>query len=233
MTVQQSGFLNPAKAFGRVFKINDRVTLGIPSGTYAGIYPSRVEDFSPQSLTLSGPTFREARISLPVGSETMVAKVEEKGVFEFNGRVAEVHQDPLYQIVVEIAPGEQVRLNNRRAFVRLECRLPIEFQITQEGDLRVGTKQKTLTKNLSGNGVCLVLQQPLLAGTQLEMYLALPDSQVPIYIMGEVVRIRALEEDSKMPNHEVGIRFTQIRLPDQDRIVGYIFAQERQTARKS
>ena len=104
----------------------------------------------------------------------------------------------------------------RRRFVRLENSLPLMYWISP-----ATVPQATLTRNLSGGGICLYVTERLLPGTNLEVQFTLPGQQGPMTFTAEVVWCDQPAPDAPSGQVMAGIRFTQITPHDRDRIIRY------------
>ena len=223
------------KFLGWVIKPNTRISLKIPDGNFAGIYPTRVEDYTPSTMTVAGPDYKGALVPLTVGMKVVVNTVADNGVYECNAQTADVVREPLYQVVLEIPAEEPIRHLQRRQFVRVDYHFAVEYQILSDGaepDKKSQPKKRSYSKNISGNGICLIMDERVPKGTVMDMYLPLFPEKPPIYVMGEVVRSDE-PPDGHRKDFDVGIRFVQIRLVDQDRIVKFVFDLERQKVRQA
>ena len=227
--------INREHFLNRVLQVNSRATLRILEGRHAGSYTVRVEDIYSDSVMLSGPFYKNLPVMLETGAAIAVDMLSESGVYEFEGWVQNIERTPIYTFTASVPPGESISLNQRRAFVRLECRIPLQYQrmIQRAGEDAVpGKKHKVETYNISGGGICLLLEEPLEVGVQLDLELSLLPDKPPLMILGEVVRTRRLPADQGPKQFEIGIAYIQIRQIDQDRIVKFVFEQERKTVRQ-
>ncbi len=80
-------------------------------------------------------------------------------------------------------------------------------------DLNSGKAHRALTKDIGGNGVCLVTEDEMATGTPLAVQITLPDRPAPIAFLGDVVWSILLMEASQYsarPPVETGIRFVSI-----------------------
>jgi c-di-GMP-binding flagellar brake protein YcgR len=224
---------DPDQAIGGLIQVNQKITVQIHRGNHAGVYPSRIEDIRGNNLVIAGPTYRDGRVPLHVNDSISVLRQMEQGIFEFSVIIKNIRTDHLYQAEVFIPKGEKIKQVNRRGFLRYKLDLPVEFQVSTDEEKGQRHRIKTVSKDLSGSGVCIYLDRDLEAGTPLDIYLTLPQSRIPMYLEGEVVRKMVVDEDKKNPRLEMGIRFTRIRQVDQDKIVKLIFDLERQVARQN
>jgi len=92
-------------------------------------------------------------------------------------------------------------------------------------------REQAFCRNISGNGICLILDRTLEKGARLDLFIHLYEKRPPMYIMGEVVRANPTKLESGEEVVETGIQFMEIRQVDQDRIVKFIFDRERRMAK--
>ncbi len=108
---------------------------------------------------------------------------------------------------------------DRRQFTRVSSRLTIAFTV---GGSK--TRQRALTQDLGGAGVCLVTEVRLRPGDRMNAQLTLPDRDQPIAFTGAVVWVEPSFEGRKSyqdPVVRVGVRFVKIDSKDCLTIVHY------------
>lgn len=90
--------------------------------------------------------------------------------------------------------------------------------------LKTGKVRRTLTKDISGGGVCIVGEEHWEPGTAVEMELRLPDRDAPITCRGEVVWRREVGRRSRRSATapvEIGMKFVVIDPKDQKTLLQY------------
>ncbi|HEY5585377.1 MAG TPA: flagellar brake protein [Ruminiclostridium sp.] len=92
-----------------------------------------------------------------------------------------------------------------------------EFSKTDEADLKTA-----YTKNISGSGLCLVLDQPLEAGSTLDITINLDDTAL-IKVSAQV--IRSITAPNK--KYEVGMHYVKITPRDLEILTKFIFQKQR------
>ena len=122
----------------------------------------------------------------------------------------------------------------RRDYFRFKCTLPIEYRKVDYSCLQVQKDEnpfnKSLTKNLSGGGVCIFLNESIDIHQLVECRIKLEDNKV-ISFLGRIIRIRKLEQAGKY-QYETGVAFEIIENNDKEAIIKYIFKQERKLRSK-
>ena len=99
-------------------------------------------------------------------------------------------------------------MEERRGFVRLPARLDVTYAV-----LPSGLVQRTRSKDLSGGGLRLLMEQPLPAGSTLQLAVALPDREPPVNLTGEVVwseESHLIGRSDRTRAVEVGVRAAEI-----------------------
>lgn len=111
-------------------------------------------------------------------------------------------------------------MEERRQFVRLDTRLDAKYTI-----LPAGTMSTSVTKDISGGGICLFTDKVMEQGQQLQVSLTLPGREQPVNFTGEVAWCEAYEmigQSSRQRAVEVGLRFLEISPQDQDAVMQHV-----------
>lgn len=214
----------------RLPKINQKVSLRIPRGSWEGLYPTYVEGIGPQALTVAYPTYGGANVPLTIGEEVLLEFIDggERLAFptHVTGRYTQVV--PILSLALP-APGT-IRRHQQRDFVRLEATLPISFAVLPENPDEKGTEKLFLrgrTMDISGNGAQIASAVAYPAGTRLELILELPDGDVRIEAL--VVRLAQQPTPKEV---WLGVRFVRVDDRDRERIIRYIFTEQRSRRQK-
>ncbi|MBU1086485.1 MAG: PilT/PilU family type 4a pilus ATPase [Candidatus Omnitrophica bacterium] len=101
-----------------------------------------------------------------------------------------------------------------RANTRIRSRISVSFEVI-DPDGSMQATVKTFARDISSNGIFIVLKKPLDIDTKLHCEFRLPKITNPIEIMAHVVRVE------EMPNNEfgIGIFFDEIKNENQDEII--------------
>lgn len=108
----------------------------------------------------------------------------------------------------------------RRRSVRANARLTTIIK-----NLSTHKVWRALTKNVSGVGICVVADEFLEVGSQLEVEIKLPDQGAPITFTGEVVwsqMVGGARKSYEALSMEAGIRFVEIPPKDQRLLQQYV-----------
>lgn len=111
-------------------------------------------------------------------------------------------------------------MEERREFVRLDARVEVSFQMLPEGEAK-----RSMTKNISGGGICFFSDEVLQPGTHMRGTVKLPEQQEPLNFTAEVVWSAPYEViggKETWRGVEIGVRFINISREDQDALTRYV-----------
>ena len=121
----------------------------------------------------------------------------------------------------------------RRSYFRLGCSLSIQFRqveslnpIHSEG---VPFK-KALASNLSGGGICLLLEDKVEVGKLIECEIPTGEGKV-VRFYGKIIRYDRSESDDRF-KYEAGIAYIKINENDRETVVKFIFDEQRKLRKK-
>jgi len=158
-----------------------------------------------------------------------------------------LNEDSLYRFMA-IVTGRKVKSNvalllielqedieriQRRQFFRFECTLPVKYRVVdflQESEENKPPFVESVTKDISGGGVCIKIKDVIPAGSLIEGELELSRTR-KIKFYGVVTRVSIREEDS-VYTHEIGVLFKNIDKKHKEEIIKYIFAEQRKLRKK-
>jgi len=215
-------------------RIGTRMLLNIEAGRHRGVFPTYVEDLTDKAVWVAMPIWR-GRLVVPDRGETIsVEQPDTMGVYRWE---TSVHDQRLTGVPV-LALDYPVRFwrGQRRLFFRLEITLPVAFVVMDEAGRAhgagipglgvaytpAGRRLTGTTGNLSGGGLLLQTDYPLLPRNRLDLEMALPSGK-HVHATGEVVRVvRPLH---RRPG-QYGVHFVQIALQDLEAIVRLIWTEQ-------
>jgi c-di-GMP-binding flagellar brake protein YcgR len=176
---------------GEIKSLNDHLAVITLAPSREGAYPAR-------------------------GSQVRITFVRKDGLYEEEGTVSDLVQDPDPQLHVEVA-GEAIR-TQRRDFVRRDASLNAEVEAG-------GRRMKCVTKDVSGGGISVLFSElpPILDGTEFDVALNVPDGQVPIKAKCLTKFVREALRGSRWL---AGSQFISIADGDRQRIVRFVFRLE-------
>ncbi|MHB8062040.1 MAG: flagellar brake protein [Ruminiclostridium sp.] len=132
----------------------------------------------------------------------------------------------------DITIDSEVSKIQRRKYYRLDIALSCQYKIIGEQLLSTDKLEfseinnadliTAFTKNISGSGFCLNLEEPLNAGTILDITINL-DNTALIRVFAQVIRSIHIQNKK----YEVGIHYLKIEPRDSDILTKFIFVKQR------
>jgi len=111
--------------------------------------------------------------------------------------------------------------SERRKFVRLNLLVDVVYH------KRPSTQKEklSLSKNISGGGICLIVYEELKKSQLLELEIYLPEEETPIKALGKVAWVNefVIGDASKGIRYDVGIEFVEIKGEDLGQVNKYVF----------
>lgn len=189
------------------------------------IFQSRIEDITKSSLAIAVPYAKGCFMTYEKGGE-INARVTDGGcACLFTTTVLGSKYDPIPLWVVALPTTvKKIQLRN---FVRLDVNLGVQMELGEEAGK--GWNVSTLTKDISGGGIQVLLPTPLSIGIRTKITLPLSDRTV-VEAKGEVVRV--IPPLADYGKYGIGIKFTAIEERTRDGIIKYIFQKQVERRRK-
>ena len=135
--------------------------------------------------------------------------------------------------LLKIEVPEELEKVQRRQYFRLECSLPVKFRVVETMNEQHNESiqfSKTIAGNLSGGGICLLLEEKLELGKLIECEIT-TDEQDTIRFFGKIVRHEQNDEESKF-KYQAGITYIRINNKDREAVIKYIFNEQRKLRKK-
>ena len=108
-------------------------------------------------------------------------------------------------------------MEEHRRFVRLDTRLEFNYTVLPSGDAH-----RTVSRDVSGGGVCLFAERALAPGTCLQVAMKLPEHESPANFTAEVVWSESYEMIGKTERQQatqIGVRFMEIAPKDLEAVM--------------
>lgn len=185
---------------------------------------SRVEDLTEETVAIGAPFKGGELVPLSPGTRVECQFAKDDAFYAFRTEIIQRRLQPI-PILVLRRPMEVQRFQRRNLF-RLPIILPVSFTVAGSEDIRKGT-----TLDLSGGGMCLAAPERLAAGTELELTVSLPDGY-RLVSKGRVVNSSEGQADKGQKRYAHGVEFIDLPIPVQERIVSFIFNEQRERRRR-
>jgi len=192
---------------------------------------------SSYSLVQDIPDNRSLLITLPMAAghpvilePNQMVKINffrNDGEFYFSARVVErIKLESILLVrIVQISSLERLQ---RRTFYRFRTILPVLFTF-EESAMPKGQYFKGYAKDISGGGIRLYTEKFIPTNSQIECRIKMDDGR-EIVLSGKVLRVRKVQDAEKQ--YDVGICFVDIPEKIRDRIISFIFEEQRQLRQK-
>lgn len=207
-------------------------------------YVSQLMDIIDDKNIMIAAPIHETRLTLiPTGTRIrLIFKHSRYGLLNVLGIVSgkEKKGNLLTFSIIINGPIEKIQ---RRMYYRLPCILNVGYCLQKESESEADTGQSTesseqkeewkkgITKNISGSGVCIVVDEKLPTGSKLKIRINLGKGQ-EINVVCKVARCEKLE-NSISQKYELGLGFLQIEKKCQEAMVKFIFAQQNKLLRNN
>lgn len=187
-------------------------------------------------ITIAAPISRGRIIPLPLGSLMNVYFIRQEGsnaeLYKFRARVKDRYEEDKLKLLLVEKLGGITRIQ-RRNYYRLDTLIEVRYRpVGHAGGVNPypGAFKKSLAVNLSGGGICLLLNDRFETGDLLECEMTF-DQVRNIEFYGRVVRFDESEGEGKY-SYKAGIAYIEIDESSREEVVRYIFQEQRKLLRK-
>lgn len=127
---------------------------------------------------------------------------------------------------------EDFKSVQRRKYFRLDCLMEATYRIlenySEDASPAPGKDEeyrKASVKNISGSGICMVLEEEVIKGCFMEVILSIGKT-ARVKAVCNTVRVTRIQ-CGKANKFEAGLHFVKISQTDQESLIRYIFNQQR------
>lgn len=212
----------------RLPKINQKASLRILEGPWEGLYSTYVEGIEENALTVAHPMYGGANLPLMVGEEVLLEFIDGGERLVFPTRVLGHFTQVVPILSLSLPVPGSIRRHQQRDFVRLDSNLSLRYALMPERTSEEGKEEEPpvfhagRTQDISGSGAQIVTPEAYPIGTRLQLVLEMPGGAV--HIEAVVVRLAHRPTPREV---WLGVRFTRVEERDRERIVRYIFSEQR------
>ena len=182
-------------------------------------------------ININMPFIKERPLVLRRNEKVVVRFFSEQSSFNFSTKVIGEVSDNIKLYRLDY-PQEIIRVQQRN-HVRLPIILDIKYTLPEENkdNKKKIIFRKTTTVDLSGGGMKLLTREKIEPGTKILLVFSLPLKNRPelIEINSLVARCIKVEPDREV--YHIGIKFKDINLNQEDKIVRFIFEKMAQQKR--
>lgn len=231
-------------------KIGTRLELELINGLGEKIgqtYISQIIDIKDgDKIVLAAPIHESRVLFIPIGSKARMYFFHSKfGLLSLPIKLDSKETVDNIQCIIAHAEGPIEKIQ-RRKYYRLDCNLPVNYRICREdetpdslaSEIRKPIEKtvldsefkKGLTKNLSGSGLCIVIEEKIDKDSILEVIIWTDETTYirticSIMRMAEVITPR----DKK---YEIGLHITNITERGQNIIIKFVFEKQKEILKR-
>ena len=217
--------------FARGLRVGQRVEIGLGDQDALTWLVTRLEDHDAlgSQLTVAWPTDCNRELAAVVLGQRvdLAASTPDDALYSAHAHIEGTHTQPVPLLELRVV-GPWRRLQRRsevRASVAIFPRQATKLTADGPKPIRLGIT------NLSAAGLQVRSRDELRIAEHIELTFGLADLPGELQLMAEVRRVERQERDG-VQVWEAGCQFTRISDRDQQRIVQFIFAQQRALARQ-
>jgi len=191
-------------------------------------YTSLVEEnYEDGRLLLYIPMMYGKIIKLPVDEKYLFTFVTEKGMLKYNATIKEyVYMNDFNFMVIEIK--SEIEKVQRREFFRFDCVIPFKFTEFSNGEGRDNPLLEGTTQDLGEGGIRFLSNENIDIGDKLKFFITLNYDRA--VLSGTVLHKQEYPKSNFKFQYRV--QFFDLLQEEKDKILKYIFFEQRFKARK-
>lgn len=198
------------------------------------VYVSEFEWAENNSIVFVAAPIYEGRLyPVSIGTMLEIAFIIGNNLYEFRAKVLD--RGVKHNIsLLKLEAMTEISKIQRREFFRFDCAIPVSYRIVnslKSGDADDKTFVKTYTRDISGGGLCIRLREKIDYEKLVECELALNDFNKLTFI-GKVVRVTKYDTVQGTYKYEIGVLFEKIEERDREKVISYIFQEQRRLIKK-
>lgn len=209
---------------GEIFNVGDRIELSKLDYKEERSYPSQILDITDEkTFIVSGPIYKNELVLIHKNEKIRLSQiVENKGRYAFDAKVLRREYKNIYKL--ELQKVSNIKKYQQRKYYRLDISIPVikEFIINKDKEEVILT-ESCKTKDISGSGLKLYSNFEHNIGDIIKCKFNIED--YPLDIKGKILRIE--EIDTFDFKYSLGINFIELKEDNRDRIIKFIFLNER------
>lgn len=218
--------------------INDPLELQILDEKGLVTCSSRVHDLVDGRIQLSWPTRSGIRVPVHKDQELVLFFTRSDGIYSGKAVVDAAVPHPTPMIVVHAISG--MERTQRREYFRVRVSLPVKLVGLESGSKGTQSNKTSglhiiaRTLDISGGGLSIHKEFPILPGTEFDIALTLEENEPPLELKGRVVYSEPIKTFKGRQLYRVAMAFVEIKEATRRLIIRHIFKlQQTMSARLS
>ena len=206
-------------------EVNQKFELIVEEGPYKGNYLSQVADITADAIKVTVPFVHGEIIPLRLNLDVLMYFTGVQAAYSYRVKIIGREEEGEVPLLVLSRPEEKYRIQ-RREFFRLEVREKVLYRLLDDSLEPISDFKETHTIDISGGGVKMFINEPVLKATYLELFLQIPGLESTA-IISQIVNIFDVEAGLA-----VGIKFIEIDEFIQEEIISWLFDYQRKLRQK-
>ena len=206
--------------------------LGISGKNADKLFVSEIEfAASDGSIFIAAPISEGFYYPVQIGTKIAVSFARDGCFYGFEAVVSD-RENKNNLAMLKIKTLGQITKIQRREFFRFECCIPVNYRVYGQQNIRTSENLKfvnTVTRDLSGGGLCVRLIEPVEIDKLLEFELFISSK---VEFLGRVKRLTKYDTMQGIYKYEIGIVYEMIDTATREKIISYIFQEQRRLLKK-
>lgn len=221
--------MHKKKTLGEYPVIGDKIEIRETKTKTKNKYVSQILDIIDDNIyIISGPIQKSALVPLHVGSLIEITYFRaDKGRFIFKAKIIEREYENIYKLKIEKISC--ITKLQERNYYRLSVKLNVQKRHnTVIDNHKKEVIENCIAKDISGGGIRIFCNYQHTVKDLVKLDIAISDFNITV--TGIVTRVQEIENDNY--KFALGIKFTEIEDKDRERLIKYIFEQQRKLRKK-
>ncbi|MFH1538195.1 MAG: PilZ domain-containing protein [bacterium] len=212
-------------------KEGQRIELTASIGGTPTQFASVIEENTGDTLIIHMPSSTMADDHLIEGTVLDVTVHGENSLYKFKTRIKDRKMaGDMMLVLFRPGPGA-VEKTKQRSYFRLNVSLPMQYRFMRDEVTPISNFKSGKILDLSGGGCLFESKKPIEKGSTVEVNLELSEDEEPV---NAVAKIGFTKKDNKSGEEAMlnGAEFLVISEKERDKIIRFIFAQQRNLVKK-
>lgn len=180
-------------------------------------------------LYIAAPIYEGRVYPVPIGSEIAVSFIKDNSFYEFKAKVID-RENKENLAILKVQALTSIEKIQRREFFRFDVNLPVKYRVIESVNKKSNEEYtETVTRDLSGGGISMRLKEPIETDKYLDCELFIT---CKIKFIGKVVRLTKYDILHGPYKYEIGVSFEKIEESMREKIISYIFQEQRKLLKK-
>lgn len=202
-------------------KVNNKIELKILGKNFDETYQTKIADIDELRIKVLVPSYKGEIVAFRRGIKIDALVVDDNTAYKFRSII--VNREKKNVPLLTLQMPESIQKIQRRKYFRLRTSLEAKYLSSNKSLEKL---KEARVQDISGGGVKLALGEKVPVRTLVGLRLDIPEiKDVPI--IGKVVR-----SYDNNHHHSIGVKFLDLKEPIQDKIIKWIFKEQRKLRKK-